>query len=225
MSDEIITSLGPLTVHPIHHASLVLTVGEHVVYSDPVGEMSRYAGMKPPTLILVTHEHGDHFSNETLEGLKGSAPLVTNPGVHAALTPALQARATPLANGDSITVSGISITALPAYNTTPDRLKYHPRGPFNGYLLGIGDASIYIAGDTEDTQEMRELSGISLAFLPMNMPYTMTIEQAASAVEAFRPKVVYPIHYKGSDLPGFKDLVDRGKSGTEVRIRDWYPEA
>jgi len=225
VSDQISTSLGPLTIHPVHHASLVLTVGDTVIYSDPVGEQSRFEGLRPPTLILVTHEHGDHFSNETLRGLPGDAPLVVNPGVYEALSPGLRSRTTRLANGDSAVVTGIPVTALPAFNTTPDRLKYHPRGLYNGYLLSIGNARVYIAGDTEDTPEMRALSDISLAFLPMNMPYTMTIEQAASAVEAFRPVVVYPIHYKGSDLPAFKTLVDAGKSGTEVRIRDWYPEA
>jgi L-ascorbate metabolism protein UlaG (beta-lactamase superfamily) len=224
VSDQIATSLGSLTVHPVHHASLALTVGDAVIFSDPVGDPSRYAGLPKPTLILVTHEHGDHFSNETLEALPGEAPLVVNPGVFEALSPALTSRATRLANGESTHATGIPVAALPAYNITPERRKYHPRGPYNGYVLTLGNARVYIAGDTEDTPEMRGLSGISLAFLPMNLPYTMTVEQAASAVSDFRPVVVYPFHYKGSDLNAFKSLVESGKSGTEVRIRDWYPE-
>lgn len=113
----------------------------------------------------------------------------------------------------------MAFTAVPAYNTTPDRLKYHPKGVGNGYVISFGDKKIYIAGDTEDIPEMRALTGIEVAFLPMNLPYTMTEEQAASAVEAFRPRIVYPYHYKGSDPKKFAALVG---DAAQVRLLDWY---
>ena len=116
---------------------------------------------------------------------------------------------------------GISIHATPAYNTTPERLKYHPKGVGNGYVLTVGGKRIYISGDTEDIPEMRSLKNIDVAFVCFNLPYTMTEEQAASAVRAFAPKIVYPYHYRGSDLAKFKRLVGQDE-GIEVRMGDWY---
>ena len=112
---------------------------------------------------------------------------------------------------------------MPAYNTTPDRLQYHPKGRDNGYVLTIGGLRVYIAGDTEDTPEMRALTDIDIAFLPMNLPYTMTIEQAAEAVAAIQPGEVYPYHSKGSDIDAFASLVAEKAPDTEVLVRNWYP--
>ena len=114
------------------------------------------------------------------------------------------------------------VEAIPAYNTTPDRVQYHPQGRDNGYVLGIGDLRVYIAGDTEDIPEMRALKDIDIAFLPMNLPYTMSIQQAAAAVSAFGPGRVYPYHYKGSDTAAFATLVGESGAATEVVLHDWY---
>lgn len=219
--DTVETSQGPLVIHPVEHASLVLSWGGHVIYVDPVGGAEAYAGLPAPTGILITHEHGDHFDVPTLEAVGGEAPLVTNPAVFDMLPEALKERATAVANGESGSISGIQLLAIPAYNTTPEREQYHPKGRDNGYILTFADKRVYIAGDTEDTEEMRALAGIEVAFIPMNLPYTMSVEQAADGVNAFQPRIVYPYHHQDSDLSVFEELV---QPLTEVRIAEWYPE-
>ncbi|HEY4201708.1 MAG TPA: MBL fold metallo-hydrolase [Devosiaceae bacterium] len=218
--DTLSTSAGDVTIHPVAHASLALLSGAHVIYVDPAKE--DFSALPPPTGILITHAHGDHFDPDSLLKLAGKAPIVTTEEVMGKLPDALKAQATVLKNGDSGTIDGLPVTAVAAYNTSPDRAKYHPQGVGNGYVVSFGDKKIYIAGDTEDTPEMRALTGIEVAFLPMNLPYTMTPEQAADAVKAFRPKIVYPYHYKGTDTQKFKDLVG---DVAEVRLLDWYKGA
>lgn len=214
---------GNLVIHPVDHASMVIESPGGVIYVDPVGGAEKYAALPRPGLILITHEHGDHFDAPTLEGIGGEAPIITNPAVFAQLPEPLKARATALENGATATQGTIGIEAVPAYNTTADRMQYHPQGRDNGYVLTIGGKRVYIAGDTEDIPEMRALTGIEVAFLPMNLPYTMTIEQAAAAVEGFKPAFVYPYHHKGSDIEAFKALVEGGASGAKVIIANWYP--
>ena len=133
-----------------------------------------------------------------------------------------------LANGEKTEAEGIAVEAVPAYNTTPGKEKFHPKGRDNGYVLTMGGKRVYIAGDTEDTAEMRALKGIDVAFLPMNLPYTMSVEKAADAIRQFKPKIVYPYHYRSgdgtkADLEELKKLVGKD-SGVEIRVRDWYPE-
>lgn len=223
MDNTIPTNAGTLEIHPVQHASLALTGAGPVIYSDPVGDPAMYRDLPNPDLILITHEHRDHYSPGTLAALAGdTTQLATNPAVFGMLPDDLKSKAKQMANGDSMQAAGVSVEAVPAYNTTADRRQYHPQGRDNGYILTLGGARIYIAGDTEDIPEMRALTGIDLAFLPMNLPYTMTVEQAADAVAAFRPKVVYPYHYRGSDTGKFKSLVDVGASGAQVRLYDWY---
>ncbi len=214
---------GEIVIHPVDHASFVMSLPGMVIYNDPVGGAERYAGLPAPSLILVTHEHPDHFDVPTLTALAaGGAALLTNPSVHDKLPDDLKSRATAIANGESTTASGIPIAAVPAYNTTADRLQYHPKGRDNGYILEIGGKRVYIAGDTEDTPEMRALTGIDIAFLPMNLPYTMSVDQAAAAVAAFEPGVVYPYHYKGSDPAAFAKLVAASGAPSKVVLHDWY---
>ncbi|KKB11113.1 hypothetical protein VE25_14995 [Devosia geojensis] len=219
--DTVETTQGNLVIRPVEHASLLLAWGGHVLYVDPVGGAELYDDLPAPTGILITHEHGDHFDLPTLEAVAGEAPLIVNEAVYNMLPEALQARATALANGESGSVSGIQVRAIPAYNTTPERQQYHPEGRDNGYILTFADKLVYVAGDTEDTEEMRALSGIEVAFIPMNLPYTMDVEQAADAVNAFQPAIVYPYHYRGSDLDAFEELV---QPLTEVRRGAWYRE-
>lgn len=224
--DRYPTQGGEITIHPVSHASLVMTTPEMVIYVDPVGGAAAYAGLPAPELILITHEHGDHYDPETLTALAGeTTKLVTNPAVYDMLPEDLRSRATAIGNGETTTAGDMTIAATPAYNTTEGRLQYHPEGRDNGYVLGIGGTRVYVAGDTEDIPEMRALEGIDIAFLPMNLPYTMTVDQAASAVAAFRPGVVYPYHYRDSDVEAFARMVAEQAPDTRVVLGNWYPGA
>ena len=151
--------------------------------------------------------------------------MIANPAVAGMLPAAMAERTTTMANGDSGEALGLPIEAIPAYNITEDRLQNHPQGRDNGYILTIGGQRFLIAGDTEDTPELRALTDIHVAFLPMNLPYTMSVDQAAAAVTAFAPDVVYPYHHRGSDLDAFAALVAEGGSGTQVVVAPWYAEA
>ncbi|HEY4202496.1 MAG TPA: MBL fold metallo-hydrolase [Devosiaceae bacterium] len=218
--DTLATSGGDATIHPVNHASLYVGFGDQVLYFDPVGGPALYAGLPKPTAILITHPHGDHFDVPTLTALVADGvSLIAPQAVIDGLPAEMKAKATLMANGQSGAVNGLPVTAVAAYNITPDRLKFHPQGVGNGYVLTLGDKHVYVAGDTEDTPEMRALTGIDVAFLPMNLPYTMTEAQAADAVKAFKPKIVYPYHYMGSDPKKFADLVG---DAAEVRLVDWY---
>ncbi|WP_375689378.1 MBL fold metallo-hydrolase [Pseudooceanicola sp. LIPI14-2-Ac024] len=214
---------GPVTISPIAHASFVMETPIGTIYNDPVGDAAQYEGHPAPDLILITHEHGDHYDADTLAALVGpNTQLVTNPAVFEMLPDGLKARATALANGEETNILGLGIQAIPAYNTTEDRLQYHPQGRDNGYVLGFDGLRVYIAGDTEDIPEMRALTDIDVAFVPFNLPYTMTEEQAASAVAEFQPAFVYPYHYRDSDPEKFAALLGDTDAETEVVMGPWY---
>lgn len=220
--DRVPTSKGDLVIHPINHATLALGWNGLIIAVDPVGGASRFSNLPKADLVLITDIHGDHLGAETVRAAaKEKAPLVVSQAVAAQLPTDLRERAKILENGASTSLLGITVEAVAAYNTTPERQKFHAKGRGNGYLLTLGDKRVYISGDTELTPEMRALKNIDVAFLCMNLPYTMDVEQAAEAVRAFRPKIVYPYHSRGSDLEKFKKLVG-SESGTEVRLRDWY---
>jgi len=220
------TDGGQLRVHPVQHASLVLETPGPAIYVDPVGGAERYAELPAPDIILITHEHGDHYDPETLDGLvRQGAVIRTNPAVHDRLPEKLRPYGQPLSTSDRVEIDGVSILAVPAYNTTAERLEYHPPGRDNGYVLGIDGLRVYVAGDTEDTPEMRALENIDIAFVPMNLPYTMSAEQAADGVAAFAPGVVYPYHYRGTDLDRFEERLGTLSDGIEVIRADWYPSS
>lgn len=218
--DTLATSAGDVIIHPVAHASLALLNDAHVIYVDPAKES--FAGLPAPTGFLITHAHGDHFDPDSLVKIAGSAPIVTTEEVMGKMPDSLKGQTKVLKNGESGMIDGLPVMAVAAYNTSPDKAKYHPQGVGNGYVLTIGDKNLYMAGDTEETHEMDALTGIDVAFLPMNLPYTMTEEQAAAAVKAFKPRIVYPYHYRGSDTQKFKDLVG---NVAEVRLVDWYKNA
>lgn len=220
--DSLATSAGDLTIHPVEHASLVLEWNGKVIYVDPVGGSTLYAEYPAPSAILITHGHGDHFDVPTLEAIAGDAVLATNQDVFSKLPEGLKSKATTMANGDEGSIVDIPLRAIAAHNTSEDRMRYHPVGVGNGYVLTLGDKQVYIAGDTEPTQDMLALQDISLAFLPMNLPYTMTVEQAVEAINTFRPGIIYPYHYGDSDLSPLETDVDQA---VEVRLRNWYPNA
>jgi L-ascorbate metabolism protein UlaG (beta-lactamase superfamily) len=217
------TNSDQIVIHPVNHASFVMETPTMTIYNDPVGGADAYSDFPKPDLILVSHEHGDHFDVETLSALVGDeTKILTNPAVYGMLPDGPKGKAMSIGNGESTEIDGLQIDAIPAYNTTEERLKYHPKGRDNGYVLLIDGLRVYIAGDTEDIAEMRALENIDLAFLPMNLPYTMDVEQAASAIAAFEPRYVYPYHYRDSDVARFAALVDDGDSGTEVLLAAWY---
>jgi L-ascorbate metabolism protein UlaG (beta-lactamase superfamily) len=223
MADTIATAGGEISIHPVAHASFVMKTPLGTIYNDPVGGADKYADFADADLIVITHHHGDHFDPETLAALvKDQTVLIANSNVYEKLPEAIKAKTTPMANGDTGTILGVGVEAIPAYNITEDRLKYHPKGRDNGYVMTIDGLRIYIAGDTEGTPEMRALKDIDLAFVPMNLPYTMDVMQAADAVNAFAPKIVYPYHYRDSDPEMFaKHLADAGAE-SEVRMAPWY---
>ncbi len=214
-------------VMPGEHASMMLTLGGQAILVDPVGGADLYADLPPAAAILVTHEHKDHFDPDTLQALlPEGAALIVNPAVAEKLPEALRARATVMANGDTGEVAGMKIEAVPAYNVTPDRLQYHPKGRDNGYVLTAPDEGrIYVAGDTEDTPEFRAQKDIDTVFLPMNLPFTMTAEQAAAGVAEMKPRRAVPYHHRGTDPATFAAALEAAGSDTEVVVFDWYPKS
>ncbi|MGB3244782.1 MAG: MBL fold metallo-hydrolase [Sulfitobacter sp.] len=224
-SNSFETTSGPVTVHPIAHASFVMETPAGTIYVDPVGEAALYADLPQPDLILVTHEHGDHYDEATLTALAvDNTQILTNPGVYAKLSDGLKAKANEVANGETAEFATVNVEAIPAYNLTEERKNFHPQGRDNGYILNFDGLRVYISGDTEDIPEMRGLENIDVAFVCMNLPFTMDANAAASAVSEFAPKYVYPYHYQGRD-GGTQDPEAFAKmvSGdTEVKFAPWY---
>ncbi len=227
-SEETTTNKTELKIIPIAHATTVLEWSDITIYIDPVGGKKAFEGQKLPDLILITDIHGDHFSLETLEQLNTEKAKIMVPQAVAdkmpdSFTPQIDV----LDNGDSKERYTIKVEAIPMYNLREEALKFHEKGRGNGYVLNLGRQRLYFSGDTEDIPEMRALKNIDKAFVCMNLPYTMTEERAADAVLEFKPKQVYPYHYRGrpnvSDVSKFKSLVNQQNQGIEVIQLDWYP--
>src|SRR5690606_22401302 len=226
--DKIATNKGDLTIQPVLHGSLVLQWNGQTIYVDPYGGAEAFAGLSNPNLVLITDIHGDHMNVETLDALNTqSAKLVVPQAVADQLPGSYKDRLVILANGDETRIGEISIRAIPMYNLPDDETSRHTKGRGNGYVLELGGKRVYISVDTEDIPEMRQLKNIDVAFVCMNLPYTMDINQAASAVLEFQPAIVYPYHYRGqgglADVEGFRKLVEKGGKKVEVRLRNWYP--
>jgi len=206
---------------PISHASFVIEHSGVTVMIDPAGDRKQYENFPRPDLILVTDIHGDHCAPDMVGSLKSEKTVVVGPK---AVTDKL-GYGTTMNNGTAMTFGNIRVEAIPMYNLTKDRLKFHEKGRGNGYVVTLEGKRVYISGDTEDIREMRDLKEIDYAFVCMNLPYTMTVEQAASAVLEFRPGVVFPYHYRGtggfSNIDEFKRLVAKDPA-IEVRELKWY---
>jgi L-ascorbate metabolism protein UlaG (beta-lactamase superfamily) len=216
--DEFQTNSGIVTITPVRHASLMIVANGKVIQVDPWSQ-GNYEGLPKADLILITDIHPDHLDPKEIESLKKAGTTIIAP---AAVAKTLT-EAKVLANGQETSWEGWTIAAVPMYNMKrgpSEGTFYHDKGRGNGYVLTYGGKRFYIAGDTEGTPEMRALKNIDVAFIPMNLPYTMTPEEAADAVKAFHPKVVYPYHSRGSDTKAFAAAL----AGTdiEVRLRNWY---
>lgn len=211
---------GDLEIVPITHASLVFKWGGRVVYVDPWSQ-GDYTGQPAADLILVTDVHGDHLDRAQIAQSSKPETVILGP-------PAVQeqvAQAQVIRNGETTDILGIGVEAVPMYNLVrgpSEGRLYHTKGRGNGYVLTFGERRVYISGDTECVPEMKGLRNIDIAFVCMNLPYTMPPEEAAECVNEFRPRVVYPYHYRDSDLQIFKSNVD---PEIEVRVLDWYPAA
>jgi len=214
--DIIKTNAGDLRITFIGHGTLMFTFGGKTIHVDPVSREADYTEMPKADIILLTHEHGDHLDTKAID-------ILRKDGTQLVLTKACAERVAGLvmANGDVQTVQGMKIEAVPAYNIVHMRSAgnpFHPKGRGNGYIITFGDKRLYVAGDTENTPEMKQLKNIDVAFLPMNLPYTMTPEMVTDAAKAFKPKILYPYHYSQTDPNKLVDLLKNSKN-IEVRIR------
>jgi len=216
-TDVIKTAAGDLKITFIGHASLMFTFADKVIHIDPVSRLADYSKLPKADLILVTHEHGDHFDPNAVEILRTEKTILV-------LTQTCAERiqgGLVMNNGDSKTVAGLEIEAVPAYNIVHMRRAgqpFHPKGVGNGYVITFAEKRVYVAGDTENVPEMKTLKQIDIAFLPMNVPYTMTPEMVADAAKAFQPHILYPYHYGNTDTSKIVELLKDFKN-IEVRIR------
>lgn len=217
------------TINPVEHASMVLNWDGTIIYVDPVGGKDVLSKFTEPDMVLVTDIHGDHMDIPTLEAISIDKTVLFAPkAVFEKLPENLQKKTNIINNGDVINDFEMTIEAIPMYNLRPEALKFHEKDRGNGYVLERNGKRIYISGDTEDIPEMRNLKNIDIAFVCMNLPYTMTVEKAADGVLAFKPKTVYPYHFRGtegmSDVSKFKSLVEAGNPEIKVTQLDWYPK-
>ncbi|MDP2089408.1 MAG: MBL fold metallo-hydrolase [Flavobacteriaceae bacterium] len=227
--DYIKTSKGSIIVQPVLHSSLILKWNQKTIYIDPYKELDIYKEYPNPSLILITDIHGDHLNIKTLESLIDEKTIIVAPlAVKDKLPDELKLKTIVMNNGELKNILGVSIEAIPMYNLPESEQSRHIKGRGNGYVLKMDNKRIYIAGDTADIPEMRSLKKIDIAFICMNLPYTMDFETAADAVLDFEPAVVYPYHFRGkdgfSDVEAFKSLVFEKNPDIEVRLRIWYPE-
>ncbi len=216
-TDVIPTSAGDLKITFLGHGSLMLAFNGKNVHIDPFSRVADYSQLPEADVVLITHEHGDHLDLQALASVRTERTVVV-------LTEACARQVEGgivMQNGDEHIVNGMRVEAVPAYNLVHKRENgqpFHPRGVGNGYVLTFGDKRVYVAGDTENIPEMKKLQGIHCAFLPMNLPYTMTPEMVADAAQAFQPNILYPYHYGNTDTSKLVDLL-REEKGIEVRIR------
>ena len=216
-TDIIKTSAGNLEITFIGHGTLMFKFGGKIIHIDPWTQLADYTKLPKADLILITHDHRDHLDLKALEILRSEKTAVVCPKTCA---PQITG-ATVLNNGDVKTIAGLRMKAVPAYNIIHKRdngQPFHPQGQGNGYIITFGDRNVYVAGDTENIPEMKKWKDIDIAFLPMNLPYTMTPEMVADAAMALKPKILYPYHYGETDTFRLVALLKDTK-GMEVRIR------
>lgn len=216
--DIIKTEGGDLTITLIGHGTLAFAYQGKIVHVDPWNRLADYSRMPKADIILITHEHGDHLDPKAVEMLRKDSTTILLTQACAETVPGGKV----IKNGESQTIAGLKIEAVPAYNIVqkrPDGTAFHPKGSGNGYVINFGKTRVYMAGDTENIAEMKNLNNIAVAFLPMNLPYTMTPEMVADAAKSFMPKILYPYHYGQTDPKRLVELL-KDQKATEVRIRD-----
>jgi len=216
-SDQIVTAAGNIELHFIGHGSLMFKMNNMIIYIDPVRSSGNYDNLPAGDIILVTHEHYDHLDTDLIDDLKKNGTVILCNGAAAAKI----AGAKSMKPGDVQSIGNIIVEAVSAYNIVNERAPgqpFHPKGAGVGYIVNYGGKKIYVAGDTENTPEMKSLKNIDIAFLPMNLPYTMTPQMVADAAKAFKPKILYPYHFGETNTELIVNLLK--DSGTEVRIRD-----
>jgi L-ascorbate metabolism protein UlaG (beta-lactamase superfamily) len=216
-TDLMKTSAGDLKITFIGHGSLMFTFGGKIIHVDPYSGVADYTQLPKADVVLITHEHGDHLDVKALNAVRTPKTIVVLTQICAKDVEG----GIILANGDTTILGAVRVDAVPAYNIVQKRdngLPYHPKGDGNGYIITFGDKRVYVAGDTENIPEMKGFKNIDVAFLPMNMPNTMTPEGLADAAKAFKPKIVYPYHYRKTDTSKVVDLLKDSKE-IEVRIR------
>jgi L-ascorbate metabolism protein UlaG (beta-lactamase superfamily) len=216
-TDVIHTSAGDLMIAFFGHASLRFTFDEKLIYLDPFARAAEYYKLPPADWILVTHDHADHFDLQAIAAVRTGKTKVVMPAACAAKL----SGGTVMQNGDERTLDSVRVEAVPAYNLVHKRENgkpFHSPGEGNGYVLTFGDKRVYVAGDTENIPEMKNLRNIECAFLPVNVPYTMTPEMAADAARMIRPRILYPYHTGDTDLSRLTALLKTEK-GIDIRIR------
>ncbi len=215
--DTIQTNAGDLEITFIGHGTLMLMFNEKILHIDPWSQFTDYANMPKADIILITHEHHDHLDPKAIEDVRTeNAALILTPICAGQIRGGIVMK-----NGDEETVDGIKIEAVPAYNIEHMRspgAPYHPKGDGNGYIITFGDKRVYIAGDTENTPELKAIKNIDVAFLPMNLPYTMTPEMVTDACKDLKPKIIYPYHFGQTDTSQLEELL-KDEPEIEVRIR------
>ncbi len=215
--DTIPTTAGPLEITFIGHGSLMFAWQGKVVHLDPWTRLADYSALPKADLLLITHAHRDHLDLAAVAQVRAPTTVVV-------ASPACQGKvegALILANGDRRTVAGIEVRAVPAYNLVhrrEDGSPYHPKGEGNGYVLTFGGVTVLVAGDTENVPELKALNGIQVAFLPMNLPYTMTPEMVADLARALQPRILYPYHYGETDPQRLVELL-ADTPHIELRVR------
>ena len=214
VKDTIKTSAGNLEITFIGHGSLMFTFDGKVIHVDPYGQLADYSKLPKADIVFVTHSHRDHLDPKALEQVRTKKTIIVLPESCADAVPG----ATVMRNGDIKDLEGLAVDAVPAYNLVHMRspgVPYHKKGDGNGYVISFGDTHVYVAGDTENTPEMKALKDIEIAFLPMNLPYTMSPEMVADAVKAFKPRILYPYHYGETDTSILLNLL---KDTNETRV-------
>lgn len=219
--------VSSVKITPIKHATAVLEYDGKTIYIDPTGGAEAFKDFNKPDVILITDIHGDHMNMKTLSELDMTqTTLITPKAVAEKMSNVSFKDLFILNNGETKDLGFMKTEAVPMYNLREEALKFHQKGRGNGYILTMNNERIYFSGDTEDIPEMRSLKNIDKAFVCMNLPYTMTVESAASAVLDFKPKQVYPYHYRGtngkSDVVKFQQIVQDGNKDIEVVQLKWY---
>jgi L-ascorbate metabolism protein UlaG (beta-lactamase superfamily) len=216
-TDIITTSAGDLKITFIGHGTLIFTFNGKVIHVDPYGKLTDYSILPKADIILITHEHSDHFDLSAIKILRtNQTKLVLTETCAQKISGGMVMK-----NGEVQTIQGIKIEAVPAYNIVHKRdngQPFHPQGVGNGYILTFGDKRVYVAGDTENIPEMKTIQGVDVAFLPMDLPYTMTPEMVADAAKVFKPKILYPYHYGDTNTSKLMELL-KDEQEIEVRIR------